>query len=103
MGDCMIEHPTRWGVGPPRIVYASRIPPRPIRGSRSGNRQIGISEASDSGVPEDQNPGTAWSEMAMEWNRMGRNGTARNGMKWNGRELNGMEWNGMEQSGVEME
>ena len=75
----------------PQIVYASRIPPRPIGGSRSGDRQVGVLEASDFGIPE-------WSEMAMEWNRMEWDGTARNGMERNGVEWkwNGMEWNGME-------
>jgi hypothetical protein len=83
-----------------KIVYASRIPPRPIGGSRSGNRHVGISEACDSGIPEARNPGTAWSEMAMEWNRMEWNGTARNGMEWNGMVWSEMEWNGMEWNGV---
>ena len=73
------------------IVYASRIPPRPIGGSRSGNRHVGISEASDSGMPKPWNSGMAWGEMAMEWN-----GMERNGVEWNGRTRNGMEWNGVE-------
>ena len=68
------------------IVYASRIPPRPIGGSWSGNRHIGISEASDSGIPEARNIGTAWNEIATEWI-----GMERHAMEWNG-----MEWCGME-------
>ena len=51
------------------------------------NRHIDISEVSDSGIPEARNIGTAWSEIAMEWNRMDWNGTARNGMEWCGMEM----------------
>jgi len=79
-----------------RIVYASRIPPRPIGGSRSGNRHIGISEASDDAIPEIWNPGTTWSEIAMEWNQRAGNTAARSGMEWSGVEGNRMEWSGME-------
>ena len=28
--DCVVLRLTRWGEGPPRIVYATRIPPRLI-------------------------------------------------------------------------
>ena len=73
-----------------QIVYASRIPPRPIGGSRFRNWQVGISEASDSGIPKAWNPGMAWSEMAMEWHRM-----EWHTMEWNVVEWSGVEWNGM--------
>ena len=65
-----------------------------------GDWQVGISEASDSVIPEARNPGTVWVEMAMEWNRM-----EWKGMEWNGAQRNGMEWcgerNGTERHGVE--
>ena len=68
------------------IVYASCILPRPIGGSRSGNRQVDVSEASNSGILEARNPETAWREIVMEGNRMASNEMACNGMEWN-------EWN----------
>ena len=80
------------------IVYASRIPPRPIGGSRSENRQAGISEAKmiqcrNSRKPESRNRvegnGNGMESNGMDWNR-----TAWNGMEWN--RVHGMEWNGME-------
>ena len=66
----------------------------------------GILAVSDSGIPEARNPGTTWSAMETEWNRLEWNGTERHEMEWNGMERsdverNGMEWNGMERNGTE--
>ena len=75
-----------------------------LRASRRGRleargRETGTSVSRKHPTLEFQKPGTpeAWSEMAMEWNRMEWNGAARNEMEWS----DGTEWYGMNRNGME--